>query len=152
MNNNEYIEYKGHKILKKEYVTVEEDYREFDSNSFELSTYDLKLMLEDLKEKEEELKRNDKDFKDLRYHLYAVEDHTWDDYCPHDAGCEVSFKYDVLETDKESEKRIKEQKAWIDKKIQEKECQEAAQELVDRYAIEQAMKLLNEKGYSVTKN
>ena len=149
---NEYIEYKGHKILKKEYITVKEEYRKLGSNYFELEDFDLERMHEDLNKKAEELKLKEIDFKNLKYYFCANEDHSDDDYYPHDAECEISFAYDVLETDKESKERIKEQKAWIDKKIEDKERQEAAQELVDRYAVEQAMKLLNEKGYSVTKN
>ena len=149
---NEYIEYKGHKILKKEYITVKEEYRKLGSNYFELEDFDLERMHEDLNKKAEELKLKEIDFKNLKYYFCANEDHSDDDYYTHDAECEISFAYDVLETDKESKERIKEQKAWIDKKIEDRERQEAAQELVDRYAVEQAMKLLNEKGYSITKN
>lgn len=149
---NEYIEYKGHKILKKAYVPVQELYCKLGSNYFELEDYQLEQMLEDLNEKAEKLKRKEINFKNLKYYFCANEDHSDDDYYPHDAECEVFMQYSVLEDDNESKERIEEQKAWIDKKIEEKERQEAAQEMVDKYAVEQAMKLLNEKGYSVTKN
>lgn len=150
--DNEYIEYKGHKILKKAYVPVQEPYWKFGSNYFELEDYQLEQMLEDLNKKAEELKLKGIDFKNLKYYFCANEDHSDDDYCPYDAECEVFIQYSVLEDDNESKERIEKQKAWIDKKIEDKERQEAAQELVDKYAVEQAMKLLNEKGYSVTKN
>lgn len=149
---NEYIEYKGHQILKKAYVPVQELYCKLGSNYFELEDYDLEQMLEDLNKKAEELKLKGIDFKNLKYYFCANEDHSDDDYSPYDAECEVFIQYQVLEDDEQSKERIQEQKAWIDKKIEDQRHQEEAQELVDRYAVEQAMKLLNEKGYSVTKN
>lgn len=152
MDNNEYIEYKGHKILKKAYVPVQELYCKLGSNYFELEDYDLEQMLEDLNKKAEKLKRKGIDFKNLKYYFCANEDHSDDDYYPHDSECEVFITYNVLEDDEQSKERIEEQKAWIDKKIEDTKRQEEAQELVDKYAVEQAMKLLNEKGYSVTKN
>ena len=155
MDNNEYIdeyiEYKGHKILKKAYVPVQELYCKLGSNYFELEDYDLEQMLEDLNKKAEKLKLKGIDFKNLKYYFCANEDHSDDDYYPHDAECKVFMQYSVLEDDEQSKDRIRCKKIEIDETIEKLKRQKEAEKLIEDYEMSNAIELLMKNGYSVTK-
>ena len=146
-----YIDYRGRKIIKNAYRPVREDYLTLGSNNFELTADDLESMLNNLERKRKELEMAGRLFKDLQYEFDVNEDHSDDDYYPYDAECNIKFLYYVLETEEESKDRIRRQKIEIDDTIKKLERQKEAEKLVEDYEMSKAIDLLMKNGYSVTK-
>lgn len=147
----ETINYRGHDIRKRVWTTNVEPYRTIDSNYFDLTEEDLKTMLDNLSKKKTDLESGHVEFKNLRYKFDVCEDHSDDDYYPYDAECEISLVYDTPETDKEAEDRIKNEEEYIDRAIEEEIRSSEIEKMNNKYEIEEAIRLLKDQGYTVSK-
>lgn len=145
------MKYKGFEIEDKIWATTYEDYYLcFDSNEFELTAEMLESLSNDLKEKEQRLIERGVEFKNLRYDFYATEYREYD-HGDQDAECIINFAYDVPETEEESKKRIEKKKKWIDKQLEDKQREEAAAERKKNNDINNAIQILEQNGFSVSK-
>ena len=110
----------------------------------------LESLSNDLKEKEQRLIERGVEFKNLRYDFYATEYREYD-HGDQDAECTINFVYDVPETEEESKKRIEKKKKWIDKQLEDKQREKAAAERKKNNDINNAIQILEQNGFSVSK-
>lgn len=142
------MEYKGQYIEDKVYNRHECLLKTLDYNDQVFTKDNLLEWCRAIEEKEIELQNNKIDYNEVVLDIYAQEE--WDtDYKQSEACMDISLRWGEAETEQEKQLRVKKEIRRIEEAIERKCKLEKAQKLVNKTKIEQAMKILQENGYTV---